>query len=217
MKKPLYTAKNIYFAYQKQLIFQNISFEVYEGDFFLVLGPSGSGKTTLLNLLLGKITPQEGNFFNLVPQDYFISEVSVYPDFINYLSVEDHLNSLFSPLIHENNKIFQKEKDNFLDYMNLIDKKNKAIHYLSSGERQRLALIEALLNYPDILIADEIFSFMDEKSKLISYEVLKFFQQKKNLTIILAGHDQDFFKTTSARFIYLQNGQIYKEGKACFI
>lgn len=216
MQKTLFQIKNLSFSYGKNSLFNDISFKIFEGDFFLFLGPSGSGKTTLLNILTDKIQLNDGQYFSMVPHDYSIS-ILQNSSSMDYLTVDDFLFMNFNTIFYDSQKIFKDEKDNFLNYLDLFSSKKKTVSSLSSGERQKLALIDSLLSCPDIFIADELFTYMDEKNKLITYEVLKYFQQKKNLTIILAEHDQNFLKTTSSRFIFLQEGKIYKEGKACFI
>ncbi len=216
MEKTLFQIKNLSFSYGSNALFNDISFKIQEGDFFLFLGPSGSGKTTLLNILTGKIQLNEGQYFSMVPHDYSISILQNLSG-MDYLTVDDFLSINFNDYFYDSKKNFNDEKDNFLNYLDLFQCKKKTVSHLSSGERQKLALIDSLLSCPDIFIADELFTYMDEKNKIITYEVLKYFQQKKNLTIILAEHDHNFLKTTSSRFIFLQEGKIYKEGKSCFI
>ena len=119
MEKTLFQIKNLSFSYGSNALFNDISFKIQEGDFFLFLGPSGSGKTTLLNILTGKIQLNEGQYFSMVPHDYSISILQNLSG-MDYLTVDDFLSINFNDYFYDSKKNFNDEKDNFLNYLDQL-------------------------------------------------------------------------------------------------
>lgn len=158
--------------------------------FYVLFGDSGTGKTTLLNILCGLIDYDEGEivFNNLkyVKQinkkdiSEYIAYITQKNCFVDYLNVYDNL-LLCSPNKKEINKL--------LSAFALYKVKNFYPEELSGGEKQRLALIQALLKHKQIIILDEPTSALDSKNKKIYFQILH--KLKQTHLIICSSHDLD--------------------------
>jgi len=203
------------------LVLDNVSFEIKKGEFVSVVGRSGVGKTTLINLILGLEKPVSGEvYFNdmnlseadslqmqetrrkigVIYQDYrLLPKKTVYENVAYIMEVEG-----------KENEQIETEVPKVLEIMGLGEKFESFPENLSGGEKQRLAIARALVNHPDIIIADEPTGNLDPYN---TYEVISLLQ-KINLagrTIILATHDREIINKLGKRVITLENGKIIRD------
>lgn len=164
----------------------NISFDVYEGDFIGIVGPSGCGKSTLLSILgnLEDLTSGEIRMLSDIKVGYMLQDDSLF----EWLTI--YQNCILGLKI---NKMYTKENiDNvnkLLDTYGLKEFKNNYPSDLSGGMRQRVALIRTLALKPDILLLDEPFSALDYYTRLrVSNDVLNIIKKEKK-TLIIVTHD----------------------------
>jgi cell division transport system ATP-binding protein len=205
----------------EDLVLQDISFEIKEGEFVSIVGKSGAGKTTLTRLLLGLEEPTSGQIFfestnihtadlsqlqsirrkiGVVYQDYKLLPVkTVYENVAYIMEVEGRENSEIS-----------SEVPRVLEIIGLIDKINNFPKELSGGEQQRLALARALVNHPNIIIADEPTGNLDPYN---TYEVISLLQKinKNGKTVILLTHDREVVNKLGKRVITLDKGKIIRD------
>ena len=203
------------------IVLQNVSFEVKEGEFVSIVGKSGAGKTTLVHLILGLEVPTYGevyfensNLSNMpavkiqeirrriggIYQDYkLLPQKTVYENVAYVMQVEGE----------ENEKI-KREVLKVLEVIGLKDKINNFPDQLSGGEQQRLAIARALVNNPDIIIADEPTGNLDPYN---SYEVISLLQKINSAgkTVILATHDREIINKLGKRVITMENGKILRD------
>ncbi|MGD0576696.1 MAG: cell division ATP-binding protein FtsE [Candidatus Staskawiczbacteria bacterium] len=203
------------------VVLQDISFEIKEGEFVSIVGKSGAGKTTLVRLILGLETPTSGEvFFNGVDindadssqvqqmrrkiggiyQDYkLLPKKTVYENVAYIMQVEG-----------KTNEEIENEVPKVLEIIGLKGKLNNFPHELSGGEQQRLAIARALVNHPDIIIADEPTGNLDPYN---AYEVISLLQKINNAgkTVILATHDREIINKLGKRVITLENGRILRD------
>ena len=206
------------------LVLKDISFEIKKGEFVSVVGKSGSGKTTLTRLILGLEEPTEGEVFfgdmnmkdidskkiqelrrkiGVVYQDYkLLPTKTVFENVAYIMAVEGKADEEINC-----------EVPKVLDIIGLTDKHDNFPSELSGGEQQRLAIARALVNHPDIIIADEPTGNLDPYN---TYEVIALLQ-KINLagtTIILATHDREVINKLGKRVITIENGRIIRDEEA---
>ena len=163
-----------------QVILDNLSFEVKEGDILTILGPNGAGKTVLLKALLGilpvkgKIEWKAGVKTNYVPQRLpFIKDIP--------MSVAEFFKLKGASL---------KETQDILNSIGLKeDMTGKKIGDLSSGQFQRVLIGWALVSNPQVLLFDEPTTGIDAGGQESVYELLEKLRKEKNLTILLVTHD----------------------------
>ena len=198
------TFKSVYFKYEKQNIFNDISFDIGRGEKVAIVGDSGSGKTTLLRIILGLLYPQKGivkvnnkvlnfkeiqlrkswqNIIGYVPQEVFLEKGSIRSN-ITFSDINLKENNRF---IHQ---IIKKVSlESLVEKLGGIDSLvNESGVGLSGGEKQRLAIARALYKSNEILIMDEPTSALDSKTK---NKILKNILSIKGLTFICVLHDDE--------------------------
>ncbi len=193
-----------YYATENSLVkvFENFSLSVAQGETLAVTGPSGSGKTTLLNLLGGLDCPDTGTIIvngkdlaNLAD-----TELAQFRNREVGFVFQDHLllpqcsliENILLPVLPSTvnvapDKIIERAKQ-LLQRVGLADRATHLPGELSGGEKQRTALIRALINEPSILLADEPTGALDRENSDILVELLKEVNQEFNVTIIFATH-----------------------------
>jgi len=193
--------KGLDYQVADQIILQNISFDINQGDYVALLGPNGGGKTTLIKLLLGLIVPNRGeieilntnqkkftkcNKIGYVPQNVSLFDnsfpLSVYETVSLGLAGEK---SWFSFLT-------AKEKTQIEEAMetaSILDLKDKNLSELSGGQRQRVMIARALVSQPEILILDEPSTGVDIVTQKKFYQFLKNLNKERKLTIVFITHD----------------------------
>lgn len=215
---------NVTKIYRDSTVLQDISFEIKKGEFVSVVGKSGSGKTTLTRLILGLEEPTGGQIFfedinlcdvnshkmqelrrriGVVYQDYkLLPTKTVYENVAYIMAVEGKPDSQI-----------KSEVPKVLDIIGLTGKENNFPSELSGGEQQRLAIARALVNHPDIIIADEPTGNLDPYN---TYEVISLLQKinAAGRTIILATHDREVINRLGKRVITLEAGIIVRDEEA---
>jgi len=184
-----------------------------KGETLLIHGPSGCGKTSLLHLLCGLITPTQGiveilnqNIHKLskFELDYFrgqhIGICLQKPIFIKSLSVLENL-ILARQLAGKNKDI--KIVSSWLEKFNLLSLKNRKTFSLSLGEQQRLMFIRALVTEPDLILADEPTSSLDDVNAEMIAEVLMTSCRDQKTSLVVVSHDSRL-KTKFSNQIILQ-------------
>lgn len=184
--------KNLSAGYDDHVVLENISLEVYSGDFIGVIGPNGGGKTTLIKTILGLIKPMSGELnlhiskknIGYLPQVNQIDKrfpISV----IDVVRSGKASNALFSSF-HSNREEIQMA-ENLLSEMGILHLRNKSIGELSGGQMQRAFLCRALMNEPELLVLDEPSTYVDNNFEGELYLKLKELNGK--MAIVLISHD----------------------------
>ncbi len=207
-----------YYSNKKIKVLNNISFKFKKGKIYSLVGPSGSGKSTLLNLIslidkptFGKIKI-ENNFINYANR---IINDKIRANKIGIIYQEKNLLSDFTAIenIYLARLSIDKNKDKALEDSKKIIKKVGLIHRinhypseLSGGEAQRVAISRALINSPNIILADEPTGSLDYKNSKEIFKIL-FKLKNKERIIIFATHNRYFAKMADCN-IQLINGKI---------
>ena len=227
MNQALIELKNISFKYQNSYILKNINLQIFEGNQIALIGRSGSGKSTLISLLNGTLIPTSGDikFFNLPFNKLNNSQKS------KLSTIWQDLNLIEDLTAEQNVNCGLLGKKNFLFALNnllSISSYRKAhkvmeickispsifikkINNLSGGQKQRIAIARALIQEPQILLADEPFNGLDPK---LTQSIRKLLQNEENQnyikisnTILIALHRVDFLEKFN-RIVGLKNGTI---------
>ena len=213
----------------KTVALKNISFEVAKGEFLLLVGKSGAGKTTLLRLLESEERPSFGKIFY---NNKDISEIKnselpfyqrkfgmIYQDYrlLPQLNVFENI-SFAMMVTGKSDSEIQNGVPKVLEVVDLVHKVNNFPNQLSSGEKQRLAIARAIVNQPEVILADEPTGNLD---CYFALELIYLLEKINRLgtTVILATHDRDLVSNLKKRVITLQEGEIIrddKEGKFIF-
>lgn len=190
------------------------TFEIKKGQIIGLFGPSGSGKTTLLNLISGLENPDSGKIFFKEKEITAFSQTAlskfrnrhigyIFQDFllINHLTLVENV---LLPLT------FSKKKQNpheILKKLGLEHRLNHRPPHLSGGEKQRAAIARALINNPELILADEPTGNLDEKTAAEIIKVLAEIPKTHESTLLIATHDQNILKIAD-RTLQISNGKI---------
>jgi len=199
-------------------VLKGVDIEIFQGEIVCVVGESGVGKSTLLHILGALDRPDQG-MVRLNSKEIFTLSDQKLAGFrnesIGFVFQFHHLLSDFSALENvmmprliagESEKVVGMA-ENLLGELGLSDRKDHRPGELSGGEQQRVAVARALVNQPQVVIADEPSGNLDKKSKDELHQLLLDLNQKKNQTFIIATHNLDLAKM--AHRIYA-----LKDGKA---
>lgn len=214
------TAKNIKCEYKNgdkiQVLFEDASFTINDGDFAIITGASGSGKSSLLKILSGTMKPTSGKVYWDDTELYSLKEAElnnmritessfVYQDFmlINELKAYDNI-LLVQHLSKKIDNQLVQSIINDLAIQGLIDKYPKV---LSGGEKQKVAIARALANNPKVLFCDEPTGSLDYKSTVQIMDILFKLNKEQGITIVLVTHEQENLKYGN-KFIRFENGEL---------
>ena len=214
MDNQILKIENLSKRYGKNLVLEDISFEVYQGEFLSLLGPSGCGKTTILRLLIGIEKATSGRIYkfgeditDLSPKKRNIGIVfqnySLFPNMNVYQNIAYALKSRKMP----REEIDKKVKE-IIDIVGLDEHVNKKPINLSGGQQQRVAIARTLVLNPDIILFDEPMSALDAEIKVVLRNQLKEIQKKLNITMIYVTHDQEEAFALSDRVMVLNDCRI---------
>jgi len=177
-----------------ELLFKNMNYSINAGEVIAITGPNGSGKSTLLKILAGVMKPTDGKItVNINNQDINIDNFYKYFGFVApYLNLYEE----FNPIEHlrvickmRNIKFSNEIAMNYLAQFNLQEHYLKPIKAFSSGMKQRMKLILAILNHPSILFLDEPFSNLDEEGISNFEKIIDDFHNRDNV-IFIASNDE---------------------------
>ncbi len=155
--------------YAQQTVVNNVSLEVKNGEFFVLLGSSGSGKTTVLNIIAGLVSADEGrvslhgrDVTNLSTQKRKVGFVFQNYALFEYMTVAENIE--FGLQIRKvSKKERQIKRDELLDLVGLVGLSERMPKQLSGGQQQRVALARALALEPEVLLLDEPLGALDAK------------------------------------------------------
>ncbi|TJY32885.1 ABC-F family ATP-binding cassette domain-containing protein [Pontimicrobium aquaticum] len=233
------TVENISKSYGELTLFENVSFSIHKDQKIAFVAKNGSGKTTILNILSGKdeadsgkITYRKGlkvSFLAQEPElnDKLTVEESIFDsgnDILKVISTyhkalknpedEDMYQKAFEAMERFNAWDFETQYKQILFKLKLEDLDQK-VAQLSGGQKKRLALANALINKPDLLILDEPTNHLD----LEMIEWLEAFFAKENITLFMITHDRYFLERVCNEIIELDQGEIfnYKGGYSYYL
>jgi cell division transport system ATP-binding protein len=197
---------------------RDLSLTVDKGEFLFLTGPSGAGKSTFLRLLLREELPSEGRLKVLGRElnDLRPSQVQAYRRSVGFVFQDFRLISRFTvfqnvafvmkvlglPHATQQRKTFQ-----VLKWVGLQHRMNAFPEELSGGEQQRIAIARALVNDPQLILADEPTGNLDPD---LSLEVMNLFREinARGTTVVVATHDRELIRRVGRRSITLDHGQV---------
>ncbi|MEI6312491.1 MAG: ATP-binding cassette domain-containing protein [Bacteroidota bacterium] len=205
------SVKNLAKKYGNIVAVNDISFEVEKGTVFGILGPNGSGKTTTLGILLDVVERNGGSFswFDQAADENHrnrIGSILETPNFYPHLDAESNLkvNALIK------NVSFDRI-DEVLSRVNLLERKNSKFRTFSLGMKQRLAIANALLSDPEVLVLDEPTNGLDPQG-IVEIRDLINELSSKGKTIIIASHLIDEIEKVCTHVAIMKKGNLLQYG-----
>lgn len=197
---------------------RDLTITIDKGDFVLLAGASGAGKTTLLRLLLRQELPSEGDLrvggrrlADLSKRDvqayrrslgFVFQDFRLIPRMTVFQNVAFVMRVLGVPVELQQRKTFQ-----VLKYVGLQHRMNAMPAELSGGEQQRIAIARALVNEPQLVLADEPTGNLDPD---LSIEIMNLFRQinSRGTTVVVATHDTELIRRVGRRVLTLHHGRL---------
>ncbi|WP_230531164.1 ABC transporter ATP-binding protein [Microvirga roseola] len=230
--KPLIRFENVTKRFGDAVAADNLTLNIFEGEFFCLLGPSGCGKTTLMRMLAGFEFPSEG-VITLAGQN-----LAGVPPYRRPVNMMFQSYALFPHMSVEKNIAFGLKQDGLPkgeivarvgEMLRLVQLEKLARRYpsqLSGGQRQRVALARALAKKPKVLLLDEPLGALDKKLREETQFELMDIQHDLGMTFIVVTHDQEEAMTMADRIAVMDHGrivqvatpgEIYEQPKTRFI
>jgi iron complex transport system ATP-binding protein len=216
--------QNLSFAYLEELVVNEVSLSIAEGEFVGIIGPNGAGKSTLLKLMDGILQPKIGEIklqnkplheytrrqmakmIGSVPQN-FSTAFSYSVNDIVLMGRYPHLSAFYSESTNDYHVVERSMQSTDVWHL-----RQRQFGELSGGEKQRVVLASALAQEPQILLLDEPTSSLDIKYQYQFYSILQDLRQRRGLTIVVVTHDINLAARYCGRLILLKNGKVVGDG-----
>jgi len=199
---PMIQINNISKHYGDNIVLERINADVQKGEFITLVGSSGCGKSSFLNLMLGTLQPTKGEILldgEVIPAEpdsdrgVVFQQYSVFPHMTvlqNVMATRGFQRKGISGyLFGQSKREAEKEAKEMLDQVGLSNSLNDYPHELSGGMKQRLAIAQALLAKPRILLLDEPFGALDPGIRADMHQLVLDLWREHQLTIFMVTHD----------------------------
>ena len=205
-------------TYKNIQALHSLDLKVHQNSIFGFLGPNGAGKTTTIKLMLGLIRPSAGSAsvfgMDIIRQSVEIRARVGYlpqePHFYEHMTARQTLRFVASLFFKGPKKAIEERVDEMLELVDLTGKADRPIRTFSGGERQRLGIAQAQVNYPDLLILDEPAASLDPLGRRDVLEVMS--KLRKHTTVFYSTHILDDVQKVSDTVVILDRGQLVAQG-----
>ncbi|MFI5161545.1 MAG: cell division ATP-binding protein FtsE [Sphingobacteriales bacterium] len=208
---------------QKHLVLSTVNLHIDKGDFVWLIGQTGSGKSSLLKVIYGDLGIGAGDghvcgyeLSKLAQKDIpFLRRKLgiVFQDFqlLTDRTVEQNLQFVMQATGWTDKKLIAEKTLDVLEKVGLRSKLKKMPHELSGGEQQRVVIARALINDPEIILADEPTGNLDPDTSEEIVLLLKQISQSSNTAILIATHDYHIIRTFPSRIIKCESGKVLED------
>jgi osmoprotectant transport system ATP-binding protein len=212
------TFQNVSKSYGRQVVLDDLSFEIKQGQFVVLIGPSGCGKTTTLKMINRLIEPNSGeiciNGVNIMRQNpvelrrsigYVIQQIGLFPN----MTVEQNI-AVVPKLLKYPKERWKPIVRELLELVNMPYEENahKYPSELSGGQQQRIGVLRALAASPPIVLMDEPFGALDPITRDCLQEEVKKIQKKLKKTIVFVTHDMEEALKLADTIVFMNEGKI---------
>ncbi|MEO8795020.1 MAG: ATP-binding cassette domain-containing protein [Daejeonella sp.] len=209
---------------QKHLVLSNVNLQIDRGEFVFLIGQTGSGKSSLLKILYGDLLIANGEgtvvgfpLKKIAEKDipYLRRKLGiVFQDFqlLTDRTIEQNLEFVMRATGWKDKTLISERIRDVLDKVGLRSKIKKMPHELSGGEQQRIVIARALLNDPELLLADEPTGNLDPET---SEEIVMLLKQisQSGTAVLMASHDYHIIRTFPSRIIKCEGGAVHEDVK----
>ena len=198
----------------------HVSLTIEKGGFTAIIGPSGSGKSTLLHIIGGVDVPTSGKVY-LDGQDIYAGnngqlavfrrrQVGLIYQFHNLIPTLNVVENITLPVLMDRRKVNEERLDDLLNLLGLKDRKTHLPNQLSGGQQQRVSIGRALMNAPQVCLADEPTGSLDSKNGQEIIRLLKLSNKKYGQTLIVVTHDENI-ALQADRIIGISDGRVVRD------
>jgi ABC-2 type transport system ATP-binding protein len=207
-------------SYNNQMVVDDLSVEIMEGEIFGLLGPNGAGKTTSIRMITGLLQPDSGEVMingkratgndnrlnvGLCPQELVLW---------NNLTCREQL-VFIAAMYNVRGQIAHHRADELLERMHLTEKRNKLAKTLSGGMQRRLNILMALMHDPGIIILDEPEAGLDPQSRVLVREFILSLSKIK--TVVFTTHNMDEAERVCDRIAIIDSGKLLVAGSPDYL
>jgi ABC-2 type transport system ATP-binding protein len=210
MKKIL-RIENLSLSFKKHKILEDINFEIPNKSIVGLVGPNGAGKTSVIKCICRLNPIYNGNIYVFDKKNIanIFGNIGYVPEKENFPKKKVFAFLLFLSKLR--NLPFEQFENNFKKYVKLFNCENlinKNLNALSSGEKKKILIIQALIHNPQLLIMDEPTENMDPDTRMIFYKIIKELYTN-GTTILISSHQLDEIKKYITRLIIIKQGKIF--------
>ena len=209
------TIDNLSFAYNKIQALTDVSFSLNDGEIMAIIGANGAGKSTLMKCIAGVLKPNngeikiDGNLLSNKPHEVVKNGICLVPEgrwIFPGLSVEENLEIGG----YTSNNVEEGKELAFKMFPRLLERRKQRAGTLSGGEQQRVGLARALVNSPDLIIADEPTGNLDP---VLSNDIMSLFDKINALgaTVVVVTHDLELVHQFDHRIVTIEEGKIVSD------
>lgn len=216
--------ENLYKVYGKRenqvTALDGVSLTIEKGEFTAIIGSSGSGKSTLLHIIAGVDVPTSGKVY-LNGQDVYAQnneklaifrrrQVGLIYQFHNLIPTLNVVENMTLPILMDKRKVNKERLKDLLNLLGLEGRKNHLPNQLSGGQQQRVAIGRALMNAPQVMLADEPTGSLDSRNGHEIIKLLKESNKKYGQTLLLVTHDENI-ALQADRIIGISDGKVVRD------
>ena len=216
--------ENLYKVYGKGenqvTALDGVSLTIEKGEFTAIIGSSGSGKSTRLHIIAGVDVPTSGKVY-LNGQDVYAQnneklaifrrrQVGLIYQFHNLIPTLNVVENMTLPILMDKRKVNKERLKDLLNLLGLEGRKNHLPNQLSGGQQQRVAIGRALMNAPQVMLADEPTGSLDSRNGHEIIKLLKESNKKYGQTLLLVTHDENI-ALQADRIIGISDGKVVRD------
>ena len=198
----------------------HVSLEIEKGEFTAIIGSSGSGKSTLLHIMAGVDIPTSGKVY-LNGQDVYAQsseklavfrrrQVGLIYQFHNLIPTLDVVENITLPILMDRRKVNRERLNDLLELLGLQERRHHLPNQLSGGQQQRVAIGRALMNAPQVCLADEPTGSLDSRNGHEIIRLLKLSHKRYHQTLIIVTHDENI-ALQADRIITIADGKVMRD------
>ena len=198
----------------------HVSLTIEKGEFTAIIGPSGSGKSTLLHIIGGVDVPTSGKVY-LDGQDVYAGnndklaifrrrQVGLIYQFHNLIPTLNVVENITLPILMDKRKVNEERLNELLEMLGLNDRRTHLPNQLSGGQQQRVSVGRALMNAPQVCLADEPTGSLDSRNGQEIIKLLKLSNKKYRQTLIVVTHDETI-ALQADRIIGISDGKVVRD------
>ncbi|WP_234117428.1 ABC transporter ATP-binding protein [Clostridium hydrogenum] len=204
--KKLIELEKIAKNYNGKVVLNNINLDIFENQLLAIIGPNGTGKSTLLRIISGLSTASSGK--RIVYNKQKQIKIGYVPDRFPKLNFTPKEYLYYMGSLQGLSKEFIRERsEELFRIFNMQNMKDTRIKYLSKGTIQKVSVMQAIMDKPDMLLLDEPISGQDSEAEKVFVDIIEQLKEK-GISIVLACHEMYLVERLADRVINIINGEI---------
>ena len=216
--------KQLAAAYGRMPVLNDLTFDIPEEEFFIIIGPNGSGKTTLMKMIAGVETPAKGRIHIMgrsikrYHRKDLARHIAYVPQTVSIdfpFSVIDIVlmgRSPYQGMLGLENKEDLEKAQQALSFTGLADLGNRRLDQLSGGECQRVFIARAICQEPKVMLLDEPTASLDLSHQVRIMDLMEKLKNDMQITVVMVSHDLNLAAMYGTRLLLLDQGRIVKMG-----